>query len=947
MVACCSAALAQTTYYVAATGNDANTGRSPATPFLSLAKVNSLALQAGDSVLFRRGDTFRGTLVIRRSGSAARPIVFSAYGSGAKPILAGSVPVTNWTNVGGNVWQASCASCGPTVTGVYRNDTALPLGRYPNYDAPNKGYLTILAHTERYQIFSVERLPAGIDWKGGEVVMRPTQWILDRAIIDHQYGDALNLINNSTYYPADGWGFFIQSHPAALDQNGEWYYNPTAKTIRLYASTTNPNSQTITATTSRGVDMANVSNVGLRQLQISQTLNESVFATNVSSFTLAQSDILNSGENGVTITGSGGTVLLDGNRIIDVNNNGLTISAYQNVTIRGNTIRRVGMVPGRGKSGDGQYNGVQSAANQNVLIENNVIDSIGYNGIGFWNNTTIRRNVISNYCMTKSDGGGLYVWNGQKNPMTNIHIVSNIIYNGIGAPEGSLRREYSGANGIFLDDCVENVELKDNTVFNNHQWGIYLHAVSNDAIVGNTSFDNGSCQFIMYHNGGQCLFRDNVVKHNTFVSKHPNQLVGQFESNTNDLLQYGTIDSNYYARPFDETATIRGIINWGQGGNYALTDWQNFSGGHDLRSKKGPLTYSLYRNEGAGGTPRINSTFDATNDNWFVIYSRYNNMQAERDPDQLDGGSLRIRFPAPSGQTNSYGQVVKPIGTLTKGNTYVLRFDAVATTSAKLLIYLRQYGPPFHEFDRRYLITVEPTRQSYELPFVASENETNAILMVQVDGEGPTYWIDNVRLQEGASIRNHPDDYVKLVYNATFRDSVATLNGLYRDVKGQLYTGSLTVRPFTSVVLFKDAPAPSTADLSLTLQTSSRVLRVDEPFTYQVRIRNQSTTPADLTRWTLRLPANMEFVNEAGATDSDNVKVGTVSRLNPLSDTTFTFLAKSTQAGLFRTSAQITTATSLDPDSSPNSGQADGEDDVATVDIRVGGSSVPVYSTLR
>ncbi len=206
--------LAQPIYYVANVGNDANTGRSTSTPFQSLSKVNSLVLRPGDQVLFRRGDKFLGTLLIRRSGSEGQPIVFDAYGTGQKPILSGSVPVTNWTSMGNDIWQASCPSCGNAVTGLYKDGTVLPLGRYPNANSPNKGYLTIRAHTEKYQIFSQEHLPDGIDWTGGEVVMRPTQWIIDRAIIDQQYGDALNLRNYSSYYPADGWGYFIQNHPA-------------------------------------------------------------------------------------------------------------------------------------------------------------------------------------------------------------------------------------------------------------------------------------------------------------------------------------------------------------------------------------------------------------------------------------------------------------------------------------------------------------------------------------------------------------------------------------------------------------------------------------------------------------------------------------------------------------------------------------------------------------
>ncbi len=489
------------------------------------------------------------------------------------------------------------------------------------------------------------------------------------------------------------------------------------------------------------------------------------------------------------------------------------------------------------------------------------------------------------------------------------------------------------------------MELKNNTVFNNHQWGIYLHAVSNDQIVGNTSFNNGSCQFIMYHNGGQCRFRNNIVKQNVFVSKFPSQLVGQYESDTNDLNQYGVIDSNYYARPFDETATIRGIINWGQGGNYSLTDWRTFSGGLDLHSKSSPLTYSLFRNEGAGGTNRFSSNFDASTDGWIVLYSRYNNAEAVRDLGQLDGGSLRISHPTPSGQSNSYAQIVKPIGRITKGKPYVLRFDAVATAPKNVLIYLRQYGPPFREFDQRYTIVAGPTRQSYELPFVASDNDTTAVVMFQTDEDGTTYWIDNVRFQEDASIQNHPDDYIKLYYNPTSKDSLITLNGIYRDVKNNAYANQMVLKAFTSVILLKDALPAAAADLSLSLQTDRRVLSVGEPITYQLRVSNQGGTPAGLARWTLRLPANIQFINTNGTPSSDNVLVGTVAGLAPHADTIVTFMAQPTAPGWYRTAAQLTTATSPDPDSTPDSGTADGEDDAVLVEFRVGDVGSNVFTS--
>lgn len=930
-----SASLAQTTYYIASNGSDNNTGRSVTSPFQTLAKVNSLALQPGDSVLFRRSDTFRGTLTIRRSGSAGRPIVYDAYGTGLKPVLSGSVPVTNWVGTSNNVWRASCPSCGTVVTGLYRNDVGLPLGRYPNIDAPNKGTLTIRAHTQRYQIFSQQPLPTTIDWQGAEVVMRPTAWIIDRAVVDHQYGDALNLFNYSNYSPKDGSGFFFQNHPATLDKNGEWCYNATSKSFQLFVdSGVNPNNYTITATVSgRAVDIATVSYVSLRNLQLTQALNTNLYAINVSSLTMTNLDLTNAGEDGAIVTGSGSNLTVENCTIYEANNNGLQIGSYRNITLRSNTLRHIGSVTGRGKSGDGQYNGLQSGATQNVLIESNRLDSIGYNGITFASNTTIRKNIISNYCISKVDGGGIYAWNGNKNSMTDIVIDSNIIYASPGVRGKYETEDYS--IGIFLDDCVENVALKNNTIFGNTQWGVFLHANTNIIFTNNTLFDNYACQLVVYHNNGFCPIRNNLITRNVCVAKLPSQLTAQYESNADDLLQYGLIDSNYYARPFNEEATIFGVYNSAYGNRFSLKDWQSFSKGLDLHSNSSPLTYNQYKNEGAGGVTRFNSTFETDNDGWALIYSRYNNGEVSQDTKaKLDGGSLRVGFVSPSNQSNSYAQVVKQVA-LIKDKTYVLRFDAIATVDVTILVYLRQYGSPYKEYDRRYSVTLSPERKSYELPFTVSDSDPNAVILFQIDGEGPTFWLDNVRMQEDVPIRNNPDDFIKLIYNPTSKDSLVTLTGPYRDVKNQIYQGTVLLKPFTSVVLLKDTLPQLPADLSLSLISNKRVLVVNELAKIQLRVNNQSDRSAALTRWTCRLPANIQFVDSLGRPYTDNVLTGTVSQLAPLSDTTFTFLVQPTSAGVFRLAAQITTATSPDPDSRPNSGTADGEDDTKTIDLRV------------
>jgi len=68
-------------YYVSNHGNDASDGTTPATSWQTLDKVSNADLKPGDTVFFKRGDIFRGTL------KAKSGVTYSAYGKGHKPML--------------------------------------------------------------------------------------------------------------------------------------------------------------------------------------------------------------------------------------------------------------------------------------------------------------------------------------------------------------------------------------------------------------------------------------------------------------------------------------------------------------------------------------------------------------------------------------------------------------------------------------------------------------------------------------------------------------------------------------------------------------------------------------------------------------------------------------------------------------------------------------------
>ena len=114
------------TYFVdncVVTGNDSNSGTSSTTPWLTVAKVNSISFNPGDTVLFEGGCTWREQLIPKTSGALGSPITFGSYGSG-QATLNGSTMVTGWTLSSGNIYT-STISWGPYGYAVWEDGTLL------------------------------------------------------------------------------------------------------------------------------------------------------------------------------------------------------------------------------------------------------------------------------------------------------------------------------------------------------------------------------------------------------------------------------------------------------------------------------------------------------------------------------------------------------------------------------------------------------------------------------------------------------------------------------------------------------------------------------------------------------------------------------------------------------------------------------------------------------
>lgn len=92
LIACKSPGGAHSTnYYIdAVKGSDSNSGTSADNPWRSLEKINAIRLKAGDRVLLKAGQVFRGSLRLKNlHGNESAPIILSSYGKGRATIDSG------------------------------------------------------------------------------------------------------------------------------------------------------------------------------------------------------------------------------------------------------------------------------------------------------------------------------------------------------------------------------------------------------------------------------------------------------------------------------------------------------------------------------------------------------------------------------------------------------------------------------------------------------------------------------------------------------------------------------------------------------------------------------------------------------------------------------------------------------------------------------------------
>ena len=555
-----------TIFHVAPIGGD----------FSTIRQVNAATFEAGDQVLFQRGQIFSDTtLVVSSSGSIGNPIVYGAYGTGTNPVITGFATVTAWTNLGGNIWESTNAVSTLTSCNMVSIDgTNTAMGRTPNLGS----YYTLQSHNANLSITS-NNLTGTPDWTGAKAVIRTSNWIWKNVSVSGQDGGTLTYDAEYPttawgFTPTDNWGFFIQGDIKTLDVQNEWYYNSTTKKISIY-SLVEPENVKL-PTIDIGIECSSKSFITIQDITVTGANITGINITSSANIIVRRCVADKCGYDGIRLVSDCENYTIDSNTVKNCNYSGIHSYGSNNLNevTTNNIIDSTAMIIGIGR----QYApaAIFSIADSS-LIQYNTIDHSGYNGMMVTSrHGEVRNNFINNSLLNRGDGGGIYTAGSHEN----LIIDGNIICNSFGSKDATTVA-YNAGEGIYLDINSSHTTVSNNTVFGCFNRGIFINeGANNNTITNNTSYNNGVTQFAIQNLTLISGVTDNAVTDNKWVAKKTTQLCAKFQSHLNDInLFMNTSNGNCYARPIsDDGIKISYYQPSLSGGLGTFDQWKTFSG---------------------------------------------------------------------------------------------------------------------------------------------------------------------------------------------------------------------------------------------------------------------------------------------------------------------------------------------------------------------------------
>lgn len=786
-------------YFSSSTGSDdfsIQEAQSYNTPWASIQKLNEMSalLKAGDRILFKRGDVFHGTIRLTRGGSLDNPIYFDAYGEGERPVITSLVEIVDWVSIGDGLYQAQLTAINSENLNVVLLEGEIKeKGRYPNAEAPNSGFLSIKSLNNDFSISGAE-LP--FNAKGGEIVIRKNQWVVDTYPVKESNAGRVDFWNqgNSPYKPLVGFGYFIQNHPLVLDKFGEWSYSKTDKVLTVYFGDENPSNCKVEIATANYlmINDFHVPHLSFSNLHFRGANKNLLNIEQSRGVSIDQCLLQYAGENAIYSYGTPDFIVSNNTIQYSLNGGIFFWHTTPNASITDNVIEHTMPFQGMSKNSDLNGIGIYIAANADgsQIIRNKVLYT-GYNGIHFGGDSTVvKNNLVDTYCLWKQDGGGIYMNSDGLRNRNNKgrQIIGNIVLNGVGSSDGT-SEDFALAEGIYLDDNTSGVLLKGNTIAHINGKGIYLHNANAIQIEENLVYDT-DVQLKLSHDQLGTPIRNVRIEGNYFSSIRDKEFVYSFTSIKDDIGEVGIVKNNYFLDPYNQHLIVETKKAFNAPANIKdLQSWQK-TYNYDLSSTMEQMNVAKY--DIAYEKVLKNSDVSSHKDIVAGIYNADSEWGATGEKE----GALAV---VPNNEKAAL--VYIQLGKLSIGEQVLLEMNVKSLPNNKAVEVFLEKSFDYNQVEAiSYFNTAEDMGRIKVLlsPLVASESES---LVLRVPTAIKKLWIDKIKVSKVRA--TNKKDQVFFRYNYSEHTVEFPLDGTYKSSTGELVKDQVVLAPYKSILLVK------------------------------------------------------------------------------------------------------------------------------------------------
>jgi len=115
---------------------------------------------------------------------------------------------------------------------------------------------------------------------------------------------------------------------------------------------------------------------------------------------------------------------------------------------------------------------------------------------------------------------------------------------------------------------------------------------------------------------------------------------------------------------------------------------------------------------------------------------------------------------------------------------------------------LRRHATPYDQISETKIVLTDTVRREYEIFLVANKDAVVPRLDIQFFGADGTIWFDNMEMYRVEVSYKSIEDIVRFEYNSSGENKTVSLDKNYLDVRGNYYSGSVSLAPFSSLILF-------------------------------------------------------------------------------------------------------------------------------------------------